>query len=196
MCVCVTPVAKDSLVGLCYELESMSEHICQAGGCPTLEESAFNKEVLQSVLIWFRDAGTTYLQSFCDWQGAKPRTPSSQLVSSVLCNMSCQSPVQFSVGDLHICAHVCVGLAVRMSLTAGALVPPCSRHRDPGHRLCPNLCIGSWRRCSTQNREAMFGICGKCVSVESEAEFRRLGLEPGRSESLLSDPAGSCASQR
>ena len=82
----------------------MSEHICQAGGCPTPGESASNKEALQSVLIWFRDAGTTYLQSFCDWQEAKPRTPSSQLVSSVLCNMSCQTPVQFSVGDLHMCA--------------------------------------------------------------------------------------------
>ena len=106
---CVTLVAKDSLIGLCYELESMSEHICQAEGCPTLEKSASNKEVLESVLIWFRDAGTTYLQSFCDWQGAKPRTLNSQLVSSVLCNMSCQTPVQ-SHSQLETCTyvHMCV----------------------------------------------------------------------------------------
>ena len=35
----------------------------QAGGCPTPEKWAFNKEALKSVLIWFWDARTTYPQN-------------------------------------------------------------------------------------------------------------------------------------
>ena len=35
-----------------------------AGECPTPEKWASNKEALQSVLIWFWDAGTTYLRVF------------------------------------------------------------------------------------------------------------------------------------
>ena len=35
----------------------------KAGGCPTPEEWASNKEALQSVLLWFWDARTTYPQN-------------------------------------------------------------------------------------------------------------------------------------
>ena len=39
-----------------------------AGGRPTSEKWASNKKALQSALIWFWDAGTTYLQTFTvDW---------------------------------------------------------------------------------------------------------------------------------
>ena len=40
-----------------------SESFEKAGGCPTPEEWASNKEILQSALIWFWDARTTYPQN-------------------------------------------------------------------------------------------------------------------------------------
>ena len=55
MCVCVCePLIAKSHFSASFE---------KAGGCPTPEEWASNKEALQSVLIWFWDARTTYPQN-------------------------------------------------------------------------------------------------------------------------------------
>ena len=57
----------------------------KAGGCPTPEEWASNKEALQSVLIWFWDARTTYPQN------VKNASYSSERVSKCVCVCVCGS---------------------------------------------------------------------------------------------------------
>ena len=54
VCVCEQPLIAKSLFSASFE---------KAGGCPTPEEWASNKEALQSVLIWFWNARTTYPQN-------------------------------------------------------------------------------------------------------------------------------------
>ena len=54
LCVCEQSLIAKSLFSASFE---------KAGGCPTPEEWASNKEALQSVLIWFWDARTTYPQN-------------------------------------------------------------------------------------------------------------------------------------